>query len=84
MEPKGSLPPSQVPATRPYHHSSLQFNILIVLVHILPRFVIVLQPSATIQLDFKISYCNKYCKFAGSHRVETYGKYICVALYLIL
>ena len=29
-----------------------------------------------IHMDFKISFCNKYCKLAGSHRGEAYGKYI--------
>ena len=46
MEPECSVPPTQMPATCPYHNFILQFNILVLLLDILPRPIIVLQPSA--------------------------------------
>jgi hypothetical protein len=52
-------------------------SLIIILVSMVTNaFVFTLQNSATIQPDFKISYCE--------HTVKPYGEYTCTAFYLIL
>ena len=57
---------------------------LILSLYILPRPIIISQPSASIRPDFTIAYCNEDCKLVGSHRVKPYGESIRIACYRIL
>jgi hypothetical protein len=61
----------------------LHFNDFILL-YIVPWPTIILQPLASIQPDFPISYCNKHCKPVATHRVKPCGEYKCIAFYIIL
>jgi hypothetical protein len=51
---------------------------------ILQRPAKILQHSATMRPDFRISYCNKHFKIVHPRRWKSYGEYVCNAFHLIL
>jgi len=49
-----------------FNNSILQFNTLILSVHILPTTAIIFQPSAITRLLFTIPHFSQNCKLVGS------------------